>query len=196
MKSQSHHPLAHRAAGAARSPTANAPSTVKNPPTASSTVAAYGQPTAQPAMTCEEGNKSDQHRDTQARVERPTERTQTAKHHQRNRTQQQRGEEAHPLQVLHAAGLTVSRLQQPAIDRTRMRRAELQHLAGLFVRLAQVRIIVAQTVVVKSSRPVSHAAARGTGWPSAAIPAGRRSYAVWSPRRHRYTQSGSRRRAR
>src|ERR1700728_434548 len=37
--------------------TDNAPSTVKNAATARSAVAAYGQPTAQPAITCEAGTR-------------------------------------------------------------------------------------------------------------------------------------------
>src|ERR1700734_1096693 len=39
----------------AENPRLNAPSTVKNPPNASSAVATYGQPTAHPAMTCADG---------------------------------------------------------------------------------------------------------------------------------------------
>ncbi len=42
----------------ARNPMVKEPSTVKNPPIASSAAAAYGQPTAQEAITCAEGTKA------------------------------------------------------------------------------------------------------------------------------------------
>ena len=49
----------------ARKPIANEPSSVKNAPIANSAAAAYGQPTAQEAMTWADGHQSQQHGDAQ-----------------------------------------------------------------------------------------------------------------------------------
>ena len=133
---------------------ASAPSAVKNAASASERRRRV-RPADRPARDdLRGGHEADQYRDAQGGARRPAERAQAAKHHQRQRAEKQRGEQPHPLEVVHAGGLAIGRLQQPAVDRPRVRGAELQHLAELLVRLAQVRVVVAQPVVMKGGRPV------------------------------------------
>jgi len=82
-------------------------------------------------------DQGEQDRETQARAERPAERAQAPETHQRDRAQQQGCGKSHPFETLHAAGLAVRRLQQPAVDRPRMRGAKHHDLAHFFMRLAQ-----------------------------------------------------------
>ena len=100
-------------------------------------------------------HEREQYGEAQAAVEGPTEGAQAAKHAQRDRTQQQRGQQPHPAQILDAARLPVGRLQQPAVDRPGGRRTKFQDDSRLLVGFAQVRIIIPQSIVVKRGGPVS-----------------------------------------
>jgi hypothetical protein len=89
-------------------------------------------------------------------VIRPSQIAQASKHHQGNRAQHEGSGKTHPLQILHTVGLAIRGLQQPPINGSRVRGTEFQHRAGLFVSLAQIRVIVAKAVLVESRRPVAH----------------------------------------